>query len=367
MMRGVPEATSPPNRETLVETLRSLGVAEDAIERALERDDPVASVFETVLAPGIAERTVTPAEVAARGGLEIEVTLQMAAAYGLPVPEPDQPAFTEEEARVFAELGRLADTWPPQLTVQVLRVYGRLLARIAQTEVRLFRAYVEPRIRAEREEPETALAAIRAAFERLLPLADPLIVGVHRRWMEHELAQVAIREAESGFNSRLPGAVEVAFLFCDLKDFTAYVDRQGDEAAIGLIDSFNETVIRERGEGFRFMKLLGDGAMLVYGESADAVAAGGRIIAASGADDMPGVHASVHQGVAVVREGDYFGGAVNVAARLLTLATRDELLATRPVIDSCGAEFDWERAGAVSLRGVAGLVEVFRLLAAGDP
>jgi adenylate cyclase len=262
---------------------------------------------------------------------------------------------------VFTELGRLEETWPPDLAIQLSRVYGRLLARIAQTEVRLFRTNVEPRIRAEREEPEAALAAIRSAFERLLPLADPLIVGVHRRWLEHELAQVAVREAESGFESRLPGAVDVAFLFCDLKDFTAYADREGDDAAVRAIDGFNATLIRERGPSFRFMKALGDGAMLVYGEAGEAVAAGARIVAAIGPDGVPGVHASVHTGVAVVRDGDYFGGAVNVAARLLALAGRDELLATRPVVDSCRAEFAWERAGAVSLRGVAGLVEVFRL------
>ncbi|MGH2953623.1 MAG: adenylate/guanylate cyclase domain-containing protein [Solirubrobacterales bacterium] len=360
MQQAAPE----PDRAKLVEMLRTLGVADDAIERALERGDPVASIFEAVLTPAIEQRTVSPAEIAARGGLAVEATREMTRAFGLRVPDPDEPAFTEDEAWVFTELERLVETWPPDLAIQLSRVYGRLLARIAQTEVRLFRDYVEPRIRAERDEPEAALAAIQSAFERLLPLADPLILGVHRRWLEHELAQVAVREAESGLESRLPGSVDVAFLFCDLKDFTAYVDREGDDAAVRAIDGFNATVIRERGPSFRFMKALGDGAMLVYGDAGEAVAAGARIVAAIGADGAPGVHASVHRGVAVVREGDYFGGAVNVAARLLTLAGRDEMLATRPVVDSCGAEFTWERAGAVSLRGVAGLVEVFRLNAA---
>ena len=361
MMRGVQEPGFASDREKLAETLRALGIADDAIERALEHDDPVASVFEAVLTPEIAQRTVSPAEIAARGGLGVDEIGEMTAAFGLAVPEPDQPAFSEEEAWVLTELGRLAETWPPDLTIQVSRVYGRLLARIAQTEVRLFRAHVEPRIRAEHEEPEAALAAIRSAFERLLPLADPLITGVHRRWLEHELAQAAIRDAESGFELRLPGTVDVALLFCDLKDFTAFADREGDAAAVGAIDRFNTTVIRERGHASRFTKSLGDGAMLVYGDAVEAVAAGARIIRAIRADGMPRVHASVHRGPAVVREGDYFGGAVNLAARLLALAGRDELLATRPVVDSCGVRFAWDRAGAVSLRGVAGLVEVFRL------
>ena len=63
-----------------------------------------------------------------------------------------------------------------------------------------------------------------------------------------------------------------------------------------------------------------------------------------GAADQPGVHASIHHGPAVRREGDYFGASVNLAARLLPLAERDELLATAPVVER-RQEFDWEHCG----------------------
>jgi class 3 adenylate cyclase len=46
------------------------------------------------------------------------------------------------------------------------------------------------------------------------------------------------------------------------------------------------------------------------------------------------VHASVHVGTAIARDGDYFGGAVNLTARLLGAAGRDELVATRPVVEA---------------------------------
>jgi hypothetical protein len=47
---------------------------------------------------------------------------------------------------------------------------------------------------------------------------------------------------------RLPGAVEVTVLFCDLKDFTAYADLAGDAAAVDAIDQLTGIVMRERGE-----------------------------------------------------------------------------------------------------------------------
>jgi class 3 adenylate cyclase len=64
-----------------------------------------------------------------------------------------------------------------------------------------------------------------------------------------------------------------------------------------------------------------------------AVAAGVRIIDRMRAPDRPGVHASVQHGHAIPREGDYFGSVVNLTARLLGAAGRDEQIATRPVVE----------------------------------
>jgi adenylate cyclase len=344
----------------VVRSLLELGIPQAAIDRAVKRGDPEGAIFDSVLLPGIAQRTVSAAEIEAAGGLEVGEIQAMIDAFGLPPPEPRQPAFTPEEARVFTELRHVRDVWPDELALQVSRVYGRMLARIAQTELQLFRTYVEPRLRAETDDPLVALGMVQSAFARLLPLTEPIILGVHRRWFEHELAQAAVQEVETGSGAHLPGAVEVAFLFCDLKDFTAYAEDEGDLAAVQAIDRFVEIVTRERG-GFRFMKALGDGAMLAYGEAGEAVEAGARIIEGMRAERMPGVHASVHYGVAILREGDYFGGAVNLAARLLTVAGRDELMATRPVVESGDGRFEWEPAGAVRVRGVTEPVPVFRL------
>jgi adenylate cyclase len=91
------------------------------------------------------------------------------------------------------------------------------------------------------------------------------------------------------------------------------------------------------------------------------VAAGGRIVDAMRGIDTPGVHASVHSGVALVREGDYFGSAVNLAARLLLAAERDELVATRPVVEATGSTFSWDSAGTREIKGMAEPVDLFRL------
>ena len=355
-------------RTQMEEVLRDLGVPEEAIARAVERDDPVGAVFEASLLPGKAERTVSAAEIEAQGGLSVAEVAGMLRAMGFPAPSPDEPALTPAEARVFVELGQLREVWPYELSQQLARMYGRLLSRIARTAVQMVRLYSEPRLRAASDSHAEALASLRDALDRLVSLPDPVLAGVHRRWIEYEVSQAAAGAAESeAGGAPLPGAVEVSLLFCDLKDFTAYANAEGDIAAVDAIEAFAHTVYSQRGEDGRVVKALGDGHMICYTEASEAVAAGSRIIAAMGDGETPGVHASVHRGTAIAREGDYFGGAVNIAARLLAVAGRDELVATGSVVEACPDSLPWEPLGAHLVRGVREPVEVFRLLSAPSP
>src|SRR5947209_8076911 len=78
-----------------------------------------------------------------------------------------------------------------------------------------FQAYTEPHVHAAGVELAMQLRAVQSAFERLLPLADPLLLGVHRRWIEYELGQRAVSAAERRAGRHgVPGAVDVTFLFC---------------------------------------------------------------------------------------------------------------------------------------------------------
>lgn len=366
-MAGAPQRDpAPAHADTVgdasLAALGKLGVEPEAAEDYVRRGDPEGAVFDAVLLPGRLERTVTPKAIEQQGGLSAEAIADFVEAFGLPRPGPDDPAFTPEEARVLVALSELEDLWPPDFRVQVARATGPLLAGIARAEVQAFQAYTEPHVRAEGGDTDARLRSLKSAIQRLLPLADPILTGVHRRWIEHELGQRAVTVAEQRAGGEsLPGAVEVTFLFCDLKDFTAYAESQGDAAAIDAIDSFFEVVAHERGANGRLVKLLGDGAMLAYGNPAQAVAAGARVIVGMRSSEAPGVHASVHRGIAIARSGDYFGGAVNLAARLLSFAETDELVATVDIVQSCDDAFEWTPAGERTIRGVGAPLMVYKL------
>jgi adenylate cyclase len=342
-----------------VELLRALGISSEEIEGALQRGDAEGVIYDRVIAASDATRTLSAADVAADGGMPVEAVAELMDAFGL----PDSLSFTPAEADALRELWRLRDIWPFELTIQIARLQGRLVARMAHAAIQLWVSVVEPRLSASGRDERGRQDTAATTFEQLLPVADVMLMGVHRRWLEREGLQIAARRVELAGSPLHPNptASETTFLFCDLKDFTAFADRQGDGAAVRIIDDFVAVVTRERGPEVRLTKLLGDGVMLAYPQPGPAVRAGARIIEGVRSPGLPGVHASVHHGLAIPRQGDYFGSAVNLAARLLGAADANELVATRRVVELC-PEHKWEPVGKQAMRGVSEDVEVFRLV-----
>ena len=349
------------DQRDLVAALLDLGVSVEAMERAQARGQLQDAIFDMVLDSERALCTVSAREIEDRGGWPVEATLAIISALGFPRPEPDEPFFSPVEAEALIAAAVRQEWWPKEVQIEVSRVWGQALARIAAVEVYNFRFGTEAHVRSGELTPAEALATIQRALAELLPLADPLLLGIHRRWVDYELTQYAVQEAEKFAPEAIPGSIEVCLLFCDLKDFTAFAELHGDTAATAAASRFAGVTYDERGERGRVVKGLGDGAMLVYPDAAQAVAAWRRFRAAMSDPGMPALHGGIHQGVVLRREGDYFGGAVNLAARLLALAGSGELLATRAAVEHAGSEDEWTPLGTSRLRGLREPVDIYRL------
>ena len=325
----------------------------------MEPEDPLQdAVFEPVLRPERLRRTVSPRDIEEAGGLPADEVIAGVKAFGLSVESADDPWFTEEEARVFIQLAEMRALWPRDTYLQVSRVYGQALATIARAEVQS----VLHTISAEMAR-DASLGELRDGIEALLPLADPILAGVHRRWVEHELAQASVHAAEEDAGGAAAlGAGHVALLFIDIKGFTSYVDTAGDRAGITAIEHFDRIVLDERGETGQVIKALGDGFMLAYPNAGDAVAAAHAMMRRMPRELGPALHGSVHEGLALHRGGDYFGSTVNLAARLLGLSGTDELLVTRAVAESTADRFVWEPRVTTHIRGFRNPIEIFRLV-----
>ena len=157
---------------------------------------------------------------------------------------------------------------------------------------------------------------------------------------------------------------ESAAVFADLCDYTRLTEELGDEAAAEMAVTLGEiarTVARRHGG--RVVKMLGDGAHLHFSRSADAVAASVDLLAMVRVSGLPCARAGVNAGPMIEANGDYYGRAVNVAARIAAQAAPGDVLVAEAAAISADLRVRCERVGPVALRGVAQPVTLYRALA----
>ena len=169
--------------------------------------------------------------------------------------------------------------------------------------------------------------------------------------------------------SAAAGSPSATFLFADIAGFTALTEAHGDEEAAALVAEFSAAVKAELpASGGTHVKSIGDALMLRIPQPADAVLLGLRI-----ANDVmaqhraPAVRVVLHHGPCVERDGDFFGAAVNLAARVSGEAIGGEVLLTAhtaalaPDIDGVF----YEPRGRRELRNVRAPVDLFAAVRAG--
>lgn len=165
-------------------------------------------------------------------------------------------------------------------------------------------------------------------------------------------------------------ATESTFLFADIAGFTALTEAHGDEKAAELVADFCRAVQAEipPGRGAH-VKTMGDAVMLRLDDPAEAIRLGltiaGGLMDAHGA---PPVRVGLHHGSAIERGGDYFGAAVNLAARVSAVAASGEVLLTAKtaaLVPEIEGVF-YESRGRHELRNVTEPVELFAAIPIGD-
>jgi class 3 adenylate cyclase len=126
------------------------------------------------------------------------------------------------------------------------------------------------------------------------------------------------------------------FVFADLAGYTALTEQRGDEAAAQVAREFRRTMCAlSRDHGAWQVKSMGDGVMIWAPDAGDAMALAARTVEEVGArPDLLPVRVGVHTGPAVMLGCDWYGGAVNVAARLAAEAKPNEALVSGATRDA---------------------------------
>jgi adenylate cyclase len=261
--------------------------------------------------------------------------------------------ITDEDLEALRYVGSVLDSGFPLVAfLQLCRVYGQALSQIADAEVRLFHLYVhEPLMR--EDVPGLQMAEEMEGLARdLLPLASPLMDYVHRRFLQHFVAQDVVGHMEDELEESdiESGRVRVAIAFADLAGYTRFTEEEGEEEALSLVERFVEGVTNTLPEDARVVKTIGDEVMVVGNDVQALVDWAVGFVGLF--EERPEPRIGIHWGTTLYRDGDYFGRDINLASRVVARARGGEVLVTDSVTDAVrGAHLVFEGIGQVKLKG----------------
>jgi adenylate cyclase len=339
----------------LVARLRERGHTLENIKEATEQGRLASNQIEQLFPDVHGDRTVDDAAEAT--GLAPALIERFWTSLGL--PGQGMESMTDEDVQALQYAASMLHSGFPLVAfLQLARVYGQALAQIADAEVRLFHLYVhEPLIR--EGVPGIQMAEEMEHLARdLLPLASPLMDYVHQRFLQHYIEQDVVGHMEIDTEGDVDlGRLRVAIAFCDLAGYTRYTEEEGEDEAVSFVERFVEAVVATLPDDARVIKTIGDEVMIVGSDPAALTdwGVGFQQLYVSRAPPRIGIH----YGDALYRDGDYYGRAVNIAARVATRSAGGEVLVTRPVVERAGPHLEFERIAEVRLKGFTESTEIF--------
>jgi len=341
----------------VVARMRERGHSVAEIARATE-EGRLAFGFLEELFPSDQAR-VTIREAARETGLDEALVGRLVSGLGLSPEHSD--TVSEDEIQLLRYVDAvLASGFPLVALLQLVRVYGQAMAGIADAEVRLFHLYVhEPLMRSGASGVQTA-EQMHAISREVLPLAAPVLDQIHQRYLQHFIEQDVVGHMEADLDGVDLGRMRVAIAFADLAGYTRLTEDEGELTALDAVERFVEAVEITLPDEARVIKTIGDEAMIVSSDPAALTdwAVGFQRLHTG----RPLPRIAIHYGVALYREGDYYGREVNIASRVAARSAGGEVLVTRPVVgymDRRAPHLEFERIGEVKLKGFRDSTEIF--------
>jgi adenylate cyclase len=343
----------------VVARLRARGHSLERIKHASDSGQLAVGPIETLLGSSGGGHTLEEAERAS--GLDAELIKRIYSTMGLGTLPLEE--IGDEDLQMMKYAAAVLDAgFPLPAFLQLMRVYGQVIARIADAEVRLIHLYVhEPLMRAGVPSVEIA-EEMEGLTREVLPFAAPFMNYLHGWLLSHFVEQDMIGHMEADFGEEVleEGRLRVAIAFADLAGYARLTDEQGDLAAVSTVERFVEAVGQNLPIDARVIKTLGDEVMIVGSDPAALTEWAVELQARTGPREPP-PRIGIHYGEALYRDGDYFGREVNQAARVVARAAGGEVLVTRPVVDLAdGVDgLDFDRIGEVRLKGFSEPTELF--------
>jgi len=337
-----------------------LELLEYLVEVGATKDDLVAYRDEL---PGLASvvafrggGALTLAEAMEHTGLSEEKLRRITRAAGFADPGPEDRIFTEGFANLASTLAAAETVFGEEAVLQLVRVIGSSIARIADAMVSAFLVNVEPAARAE-DPSGLGVARANAQAAGLLPMVGATLEVLLRQHLIAARRTVLGDAADAGYETqrRCVG-------FVDLVDSTELSQRLPTRELGALLTEFeNVAADTVTSSGGRVVKLIGDEILFTAADARSAAAIALELARAFGAHPViPPARAGIACGEVLLRDGDVFGPVVSMAARAVKAAGPGEVVAPPAVAAAAGTAA--EPHGRHALKGFGDPVELCRLV-----
>ena len=311
---------------------------------------------------------VTFAQLAEQTGVPVNLLTPIREAAGSSPPLPEDRVRDGELPYAEFIAAQVGLGFNPIVVMQLLRVSGDSLRRMAEMESAWWQSEVIAPAMAAGKRPDEILGADFG--DRLSVLAERGIVELYRlrqaqAWTANIITALEMQLAAAGLYSRLEHPPAMCFL--DITGYTRLTQEHGDAAAADLASRLARLVERTSiSNGGRPVKWLGDGVMFFFKDPGPGVVAALEMVAGVVAAGLPPAHVGLHAGPVIFQEGDYYGQTVNVASRIAEYARPGEVLVSQEVVDaSGGVEVAFREIGPVELKGVGGAMPLHAASRAG--
>ncbi len=300
-------------------------------------------------------------EAARKAGIDEEFAGQLWRCTGFPEPRTFERRFGNADVEMFRLFELLSEFVERELVLQLARTMGEAVSRIADAEVALLRSNIEAPLAPSQRYVDIARTYIEVADE-LFPRVAEALDTLHR----HHLLAIGRRYSEVGAPPSALNVVQLAVGFADLAGFTG-LSSQLDVSELALmIARFEATtgdVVTARGASV--VKRIGDAVMYVTNAPGVGCALSLDLVEACAAAGLPKLRVGLAFGDVMVRQGDFYGPTVNLAARLVASAEPGTALTDRSLYDRLmrvRLGYTFAPVGRLTLAGFSESVEAYQLL-----
>lgn len=331
------------DRQATALALVDLGLTEEEANEAVRTDRVPLVLAQQVLGD---KPRYTLDELAKHSGLSAEFLEEVRLAAGLPPRE----RYTREDLRYARRLNKLMEMIAPEAVLRAARARGTVMATVARSDLGTVRDELVLPLRQAGADDLTVAVAMAEAARELSTIARDVLVYTYSQHLEtavgSELSAVMARTGDA--------EIDLAVGFVDVVGWTQLSSRVDPEGLDAVLDAFErrvvETVTPTSDVGV--VKYVGDAVMLVAPEPVELAEAMLELTADHpGMEDVP-LRGGLAAGAVRLREGDYYGDPVNLAARLTDLARPGSVLADEELEHQLRDHLDVRRLRPMRIRGL---------------